>query len=79
MKVSYDRETFIKLSEFGKKFTTKYCDKHPKEHYDSSDYEALYYLKKPVELSSCGVGGSGNWDEHNFFFDRIIGIFEEER
>ena len=56
MKVVYDREQFIKLSNFGKKLTTKYCDEHPKEFYDFNDFMQLYYLSPVIEFNGGPVG-----------------------
>ena len=75
IKVTYDRESFIKLSDVGKKLAEKYCNEHPKEKYDCDDFIELYHMKRQVEFS-CGAMGSGNWDEHNFFFDRIIDLYD---
>ena len=74
MKVTYDREQFIRLSDVGKKLAIKYCDEHPKERYDCDDFIELYHTRRQVEFSG-GEKGSSLWDEHNSNFDRIIEAF----
>ena len=74
MKVVYDREKFIKLSNFGRELTVKYCNEHPKEFYDFDDFMRLYYLSPVIEFNG-GPVGHGLWDEHNTSFDRIVNIY----
>ena len=70
MQITYDRDGFIKLSNVKRKTAEKYCDEHPKERYDDSDFNAVYYMEEKMECHQ--VVGSGRWAETDTDRDRLI-------
>lgn len=69
-KITYDRDMFIKLAPVRKKTAEKYCEDHPKDRYDDSDFDAVYYLDPDTEHHQ--VVGSGRWAETDTDRDRLI-------
>lgn len=75
MRVTYDREGFIKFSPVSKKTAEKYCNEHPKERYDDADFNAVYYLEESAGWGRNRVVGSGRWSETDTDRDRLIDDF----
>ena len=78
IKVTYDRDAFIKLSDVGKKLAEQYCNENPKEQYDCEDFIQLYHMKRQIECTG-GPVGHGYWNETSSDFDRIINAYESTR